>query len=312
MTTETNTSATPDGPATDIRDQNLLIRLAPNRVRPYLLLLRLDRPIGAWLLLLPCWWGVALASPGVPDWRLLLVFFVGAFTMRGAGCAYNDIIDHDIDAKVARTALRPIPSGQITANQAFVFFIIVCLLGLLVLLQLNTFAIWVGFASLIPVAIYPFMKRVLDFPQLFMGLAFNWGALVGWAAVTGELAGPAVLLYLGGVMWAVGYDTIYGHMDKKDDELVGVKSLALKLGDNTRPWIGVFYALAIIMLVGAGYVANTGWAFYPLMLAGAGHMTWQVARVDFDNPADCLAKFRMNRDFGLVVFAATVAGQLSS
>ncbi|MCK5545949.1 MAG: 4-hydroxybenzoate octaprenyltransferase [Rhodospirillaceae bacterium] len=294
--------------ATDIRADSLIMRITPKAWHPYLLLLRIDRPAGSWLLLLPCWWGVAMASMGVPDWKLLLVFFIGAFTMRGAGCVFNDIVDRKVDAKVARTALRPIPSGQVSVTKAFIFFNIVCLVGLLALLQLNKFSIWVGVAALIPLAVYPFMKRFVHFPQLFMGFAFNWGAMLGWAAVRGELSLAPGLLYLAGIFWSLGYDTIYGHQDKKDDILIGVKSLAIKLGKNNRPWIGLFYFITIFLIIAAGYVADSGWIFYLSMTLPTAHLIWQIKTIDFDNPKDCLSKFKSNRDFGLLVFAAFVLG----
>ncbi len=294
--------------ATDIRADSLIIRAAPKAWRPYLLLLRIDRPVGSWLLLVPCWWGVAMASMGVPDWKLLLVFFIGAFTMRGAGCVFNDIVDRDFDAKVVRTALRPIPSGQVSVTKAFIFFNVVCLVGLLALLQLNMFSIWVGIAALVPLAVYPFMKRFVHFPQLFMGFAFNWGAMLGWAAVRGELSLAPGLLYLAGIFWTLGYDTIYAHQDKEDDMLVGIKSLAVKLGDSTRPWIVFFYLVTILLIIIAGYVSNIGWIFYPAMALPVAHLIWQIKTIDLDNPKDCLSKFKSNRDFGLLVFAAFVLG----
>lgn len=209
----------------------------PAALRPYLRLARADRPIGVWLLMLPCWWSTALAAPpgGLPDWRLLLLFFVGSAVMRGAGCTLNDIADRDIDAQVARTRGRPLPSGAIGVKAAFAFLGLQALAGLLVLLSLNEFTVWLGIASLLPVAIYPFMKRITYWPQAVLGIAFNWGALVGWTAVRGDLGWPAVLLYVAGILWTLGYDTIYAHQDKEDDAVVGVKSTALRLGDRTRP-----------------------------------------------------------------------------
>ncbi|MDH5188552.1 MAG: 4-hydroxybenzoate octaprenyltransferase [Rhodospirillaceae bacterium] len=296
--------------ATDIRHGNLILRVAPKSWRPYLLLLRIDRPVGSWLLLMPCWWGTAMASNGLPDAKFIALFFFGAFIMRGAGCVFNDIIDRDFDAKVVRTALRPIPSGQVSVAKAFIFFNVMCLIGLVILLQLNMFAIWVGVASLLPLAVYPFMKRFVHFPQLFMGLAFNWGALLGWAAVRGELSLAPGLLYIAGIFWTLGYDTIYAHQDKEDDLIIGIKSLAVKLGDATRPWIAVFYALTILFILLAGFAANVGWAFYPAMILPTLHLTWQIITVDFDNAKDCLSKFRLNRDFGFLVFLAFVLGNI--
>ncbi|MDH3335092.1 MAG: 4-hydroxybenzoate octaprenyltransferase, partial [Rhodospirillaceae bacterium] len=255
--------------STDIKHDSFVIKFAPKSWRPYLLLMRIDRPVGMWLLLMPCWWGVAMASDGWPDIKLIIFFLLGALVMRGAGCVFNDIIDRDFDAKVARTALRPIPSGQVSVARAFIFFNIMCLVGLVVLLQLNMFAIWVGVAALLPLAIYPFMKRFIHFPQLLLGFAFNWGALLGWAAVRGELSLAPGLLYIAGIFWTLGYDTIYAHQDIKDDLTVGIKSLAVKLGDSTRQWIAVFYILTVLFILFAGYAANIGWAFYPAMVLPA-------------------------------------------
>ncbi len=294
--------------ATDIRDDILIMRATPKAWRPYLLLLRIDRPVGSWLLLMPCWWGVAMASTGMPDWKLILLFFIGAFTMRGAGCVFNDIVDRDFDAKVVRTALRPIPSGQVSVAKAFIFFNVICFVGLLVLLQLNMFSIWVGMGALIPLAIYPFMKRFVHFPQLFMGFAFNWGAMLGWAAVRGELSLAPGLLYIAGIFWTLGYDTIYAHQDKEDDMLVGIKSLAVRLGDSTRPWIAFFYFITILLIIAAGYVSGINWIFYPAMAIPAAHLIWQVSTIDFENAKDCLSKFKLNRDFGFLVFIAFVLG----
>ncbi len=311
--TETNTeshSAAHKAGATDIRLESALIRILPTGWKPYGLLLRLDRPAGSWLLLLPCWWSVALASPGWPDWKLVGLFFMGAFIMRGAGCTFNDIIDRNFDAQVARTALRPIPSGQVSVKSAFVFFNLVCLLGLIVLLQFNSFSIWLGVLALVPLAVYPFMKRFVYFPQLFMGFAFNWGSLLGWAAVNGSLSLAPGLLYLAGIAWTLGYDTIYAHQDKEDDIAAGVKSLALKLGDNTRPWLAVFYGISISLTAAAGWAAGLSWLFYVVLAAPALHLFWQVTTVDLDDPKDCLAKFRASRDYGLLVFAAIAIGQV--
>jgi len=296
--------------ATDIKHDSLVIKFAPKSWRPYLLLMRIDRPVGSWLLLMPCWWGTAMASNGWPDAKLMAIFFLGAFIMRGAGCVFNDIVDRDFDAKVARTALRPIPSGQISVAKAFIFFNAMCLVGLVILLQLNMFTIWVGVAALLPLAVYPFMKRFVYFPQLFMGFAFNWGALLGWAAVRGELSLAPGLLYIAGIFWTLGYDTIYAHQDKDDDVIVGIKSLAVKLGELTRPWIAGFYILTVLFILSAGYVANIGWAFYPAMILPILHLVWQVRTVDFDNAKDCLSKFRLNRDFGFLVFLAFVIGNV--
>ncbi len=284
---------------------NWVDRHAPAWARPYLRLARLDRPIGTWLLLWPCWWAIGLASGGI--W-LLLLFALGAMVMRGAGCTFNDIVDRDLDAQVARTANRPLPGGAISVPAAWIFLIAQCGVGLAILLSLNDFAIAVGVASLLPVAIYPFMKRITYWPQLFLGVAFNWGALLGWAAVTGTLAPPAIWLYLGGIFWTLGYDTIYAHQDAEDDALIGVKSTALKFGARSRFAIAAFYAAALAMFALAGWSAGTGWVFWPILGLAGLHLTWQAIALKSDNPDSCLRLFRSNRDFGAVLFVAILAG----
>lgn len=299
--------------ASDIPKGNWIDRVAPRVLRPYLRLARLDRPIGAWLLLLPCWWSIALASDGWPDPRLLALFAVGSVVMRGAGCTLNDIVDRDIDARVARTADRPIPSGAVSVANAAAFFVIQCLAGLAVLSQFNAFAIWVGVASLGLIAIYPFMKRITYWPQAVLGLAFNWGALLGWSAVRGDLEAAPIALYAGGIFWTLAYDTIYAHQDKSCDVVVGVKSSALRLGDATRPWLFAFFAAALVLIAAAAILAHaTTWLSVAILAAAAGHAVWQAASVDLDHAADCLGKFRSNRDLGLIVFAALVAGSLGA
>ena len=296
--------------ASDIPAGNWVDRLAPAPARPYLRLARLDRPIGTWLLLLPGWWSIALASSGWPDLRLLALFAIGAVVMRGAGCTANDMADRDFDARVARTATRPIPSAQVTVTQAAAFMVLLLAVGLLVLLQFNTFAIAVGAASLILVAVYPFMKRITYWPQAWLGLTFNWGALLGWAAVRGDLAAPAIVLYAAGLFWTLGYDTIYAHQDKHDDALIGVKSTALKLGEQTRSWLLVFYGLAIALLALSGFLARLAWPFYAALVLAALHFGWQALSVMIDDQKDCLAKFKSNRDVGLILFAGLVAGRI--
>lgn len=294
---------------------NWVDRYAPAAAKPYLRLMRADRPIGTWLLLIPCWWGLALAASerGTPAPAFLgyaLLFSIGAVVMRGAGCAYNDIVDRDFDAKVARTALRPIPSGQISVNKAWAFLAALCLAGLIVLLQFNSFTIALGLASLALVAAYPFMKRVTWWPQLVLGLAFNWGALLGWSAARGELALAPVVLYLAGIAWTLGYDTIYAHQDKEDDALVGIKSTARLFGEGTRKWLFVFYAAAAAGLTLAGALAGLGQVYFWFVAAGAAHLVWQASTIDIDDPQDCLAKFRSNRDFGLLVLAGIITAKL--
>ncbi|MEC9367161.1 MAG: 4-hydroxybenzoate octaprenyltransferase [Pseudomonadota bacterium] len=284
---------------------------APEFARPYLRLARADRPIGVWLLLLPCWWSTALAGLAqgrmFPDIRHLLLFAVGAIVMRAAGCAYNDIVDREFDGKVARTRSRPIPSGQISVRGAQAFMLVMCVSGLLVLLQFNNFAILLGMGSLAVVAVYPFMKRYTDWPQAVLGLAFSWGALMGWAAAYGRLDAPAMLLYAGAFFWTVGYDTIYAHQDKEDDALLGLKSTALKFGARTRLWLSAFYALTALLLLLAGFAAGAGIVFVCGLALGAGNLTWQVATLDTGDSINCLKRFRSNRDFGLIVFASLAA-----
>jgi len=299
--------------ASDIPQEHWIDSLAPAWTRPYLRLARIDRPIGTWLLLLPCWWGLGLATAGhpalpVPSLWYIALFAVGALVMRGAGCTWNDITDRKFDAMVARTATRPIPSGQVTVTQAVVFMGLQMLIGLAVLLQFNDAARIVGVASLVLVFTYPFMKRITYWPQAFLGLTFNWGALVGWAAMSQGLHAPALVLYAAGIAWTLGYDTIYAHQDKEDDALIGVKSTALKLGAASRRWLVAFYTLTILLLAAAGALAGLGWAFYLLLIPAALQLAWQVRDVDLDDPADCLTKFKSNRLFGLIVFAAIVAG----
>ena len=282
---------------------------APAWTRPYLRLARLDRPIGSWLLLLPCWWSLGLAAVraggGLSPWHVGL-FLVGAFAMRGAGCTWNDIVDRDLDAKVERTRSRPIPSGQVSVANAAAFLVLQALIGLAVLLQFNRFTILVGLASLIVVAFYPFMKRITSWPQIVLGLAFSWGALMGWPATFGRLDLPAYLLYAGAIAWVIGYDTIYAHQDREDDALIGIKSTALLFGEQTRPLLAVFYTLAVVLLALAGWSAGAGIIFALGLAAFALHLAWQVGRLDIDDPALCLVVFKSNRDAGLILFVALV------
>jgi 4-hydroxybenzoate polyprenyltransferase len=283
--------------------------VAPAWARPYLRLARLDRPIGSWLLLMPCWWSVGLAAvharSQVNVWHLLL-FFIGAFAMRGAGCTWNDIVDRDLDSQVERTRSRPIPSGQVTVASAAAFLLLQALVGLAVLLQFNRFTIYVGFASLAVVAIYPFMKRITYWPQIVLGLAFSWGALMGWPATFARLDLPALLLYAGAISWVIGYDTIYAHQDREDDALIGIKSTALLFRERTKPMLALFYALAAALIALAGWSAGAGLLFALGLLAFAAHLAWQIARLDVDDPIDCLVVFKSNRDAGLILFAGLV------
>jgi 4-hydroxybenzoate polyprenyltransferase len=281
--------------------------LAPAIARPYLRLARLDRPIGSWLLLMPCWWSVGLAGmraghfPSV--WHIVL-FFIGAFAMRGAGCTWNDLVDRDLDTKVERTRSRPIPSKQVTVAQASIFMLAQALVGLLVLIQFNRFAVMTGIASLLVVAAYPFMKRITYWPQIVLGLAFSWGALMGWPAAFGRLDWPPLLLYAGSISWVIGYDTIYAHQDREDDALIGIKSTALLFGQNTAPMLAGFYACAVVLIGVAGLMAGGGLIFVLGLIAFAAHLVWQVIRLDVNDPAHCLKQFKSNRDAGLILFAA--------
>ena len=290
---------------------NWVDRYLPESWKPYARMARLDRPIGWWLLLWPCWWSAALAADAAgrawPDpWHLVL-FLVGAIVMRGAGCTYNDIVDRDIDARVARTRSRPIPSGRVSVIEAKAFLVIQALIGLAVLLQFNRFAVLLGIASLATVAIYPFLKRVTDWPQLGLGIAFSWGALMGWAAVFGSLAPAPVLLYVGGIAWTIGYDTIYAHQDKEDDALVGVRSTARLFGARTKPYLSAFYAAATLHRAAAFLAAGVGVAAILGLGHGAAHLVWQVVTLKADDPDNCLKLFRSNRDYGWIVFAGLVA-----
>jgi 4-hydroxybenzoate polyprenyltransferase len=296
---------------TDIHPGDWVERWLPEWAEPYARLARLDRPIGTWLLLFPGWWGIALAGPRSPDPILLLLFAVGAVVMRGAGCTLNDIADRDYDGKVARTRMRPLPSGRVTVPQAFMFMAAQLAIGAAVLFSLNLASIMLGIAVLGLIATYPFMKRITYWPQLFLGFNFNWGALVGWTAVTGVLGWPAVLLYAGGIFWTLGYDTIYAHQDKEDDARIGVKSSALALGVRTRPWLYGFYAAAAVLWGIAGVSAGLGMTFWIGLCAAAVQLAWQAARVDTENPIDCLAKFRSNRWVGWLLLAGIAAGHFA-
>ncbi len=280
----------------------------PARWRPYLRLARLDRPIGAWLLLWPCWWGLALEAlaqdrAGPSLWHMAL-FFIGAFAMRAAGCTYNDIVDRAIDAQVERTRARPIASGQVSVQNAWLLIIGLCLLSLLVLLSFNRFTIWLGLGSMLVVAIYPFAKRFTNWPQIVLGLAFNWGALLGWTAGAGGLALAPLLLYGAGIAWTLGYDTIYAHQDKEDDALIGVGSTALVLGAQTKAWLHGFYLTLMALLVTAAGLAGAGPLGLILVLAAGAHLAWQLRMLNIDDRGLCLRLFRANHGFGALVFAA--------
>jgi 4-hydroxybenzoate polyprenyltransferase len=280
---------------------------APSWSRPYLRLSRLDRPIGSWLLLMPCWWSAALAAGVSGHIRSLpltiVLFFIGAFVMRGAGCTWNDITDRDLDAKVERTRSRPIPAGQVSVTQALIFLVAQALIGLAVLLQFNRFAIFTGIASLLIVAIYPFMKRITWWPQVVLGLAFSWGALMGFAAEFARIDLVAVVLYAGSIAWVIGYDTIYAHQDAEDDALIGIKSTALLFGEKTKPALAAFYGLAVVLIAVALWLAAVRWPAWIGLAAFATHLAWQIRRLQIGNSALCLKLFKSNRDAGLLLFA---------
>ena len=287
---------------------------APVWSRPYLRLARLDRPIGSWLLLLPCWWSAALAAALAGDVSrlplILALFLVGAFVMRGAGCTWNDITDRDLDAKVERTRSRPIPAGQIGVRQALAFLVAQALAGLVVLLQFNRFAILTGIASLAIVAVYPFMKRITWWPQVVLGLAFSWGALMGFAVILGQIGLPALFLYAGSIAWVIGYDTVYAHQDTEDDALIGVKSTARLFGAQTHRALILFYSLAVILIGAALALSGVGVPAWIGLAVFAGHLGWQITRLRIDDPALCLRVFKSNRDAGLLLFAGLLVDAL--
>lgn len=305
------------GQVADAVRGNWVDRLAPAATRPFLRLSRADRPIGTWLLLLPCWWGLALAALstgrfGFFDLWIAVGCAIGAFLMRGAGCTWNDITDRDIDGSVARTASRPIPSGQVGVRAALAWMLAQTLVSLLILLTFNWAAIGLGALALLPVAIYPFAKRFTWWPQVFLGIAFNWGALLAWTAHTGSLGWPAVMLYFGGIAWTLFYDTIYAHQDVDDDALIGVKSTARLFGDNSQHWLRGFL-MAAVALVGLAVIgAAIDRSMLALVVALGGpwafgwHMAWQLRQFDANDSISLLRLFRSNRDAGiiLVLFSA--------
>jgi 4-hydroxybenzoate polyprenyltransferase len=265
-------------------------------------------------LLAPCWWSAALAAGIAGNVKslpwVLALFLIGAFAMRGAGCTWNDITDRDLDAKVERTRSRPIPAGQVSVRNAFAFLVALALVGLVVLLQFNTFAILTGLASLGVVAVYPFMKRITYWPQVVLGLAFSWGALMGFAVTLGTLGAPALVLYAGSIAWVIAYDTIYAHQDREDDALIGVKSTALLFGQNTQAMLTLFYALAVLLIGVSIYLSGGGWLAYVGLIAFAAHLVWQVRSIRIDDPALCLRLFQSNRDAGLLLFVGLAADAL--
>ena len=280
---------------------------APPFLRPYLRLARLDRPIGSWLLLIPCWWSVGLTgirTDHFPSLWHIVLFLIGAFTMRGAGCTWNDLVDRDLDGLVERTRSRPIPSGQVTVAEATAFMMLQALIGFLVLIQFNRYTVITGICSLLVVAIYPFMKRITYWPQIVLGLAFSYGALMGWPAAFGRLDWPALVLYAGSICWVIGYDTIYAHQDREDDLLIGIKSTALLFGEETRPMLAKFYAAAVVLIGFAGLMVGGRFIFVLGLIGFAAHLAWQVTQLDINDSARCLKLFKSNRDAGLILFGA--------
>jgi 4-hydroxybenzoate polyprenyltransferase len=285
---------------------------APRFARPYLRLMRLDRPIGAWLLFWPCVFGLTLGAAALdqnyPPLSALVLCAIGAVLMRGAGCTYNDIVDREFDAQVERTRGRPIPSGAVSVPAAWVFAIALSLVSFAILITFNRFAIAAGAASLLLVAAYPYMKRITWWPQAWLGLTFNWGVLFGYAAVTGTLSIAAALFYVGCFFWTIGYDIIYAHQDKEDDALIGVKSAALRLGTRSKPWLYVFYTLAFALMIAGGVAAGLRFVFIGAMIVAGIHLVWQVRALDIDRPLLCLALFKSNRDTGALIAAALLLG----
>lgn len=299
------------GTIADAQPTNWVDSYAPGALKPYFKLARYDRPIGTWLLLLPCWFGLALAQVDSPaiDLQLgsYLLFAIGAIAMRGAGCTWNDIVDRNYDGRVERSALRPIPSGHVSVRQAVLFGVLQSLVGLVVLLQFNTFTIWLGISSLALVAVYPFAKRFTYWPQFVLGMTFNWGVLVGWASLQGSLfdentiAAAPLLLYVGSIAWTIGYDTIYAHQDKEDDALLGLKSTALRFGAETPWWLTGFYGATISLWLAAAYAVNAGHTTYIALGLITAHFIWQIASLKIDRSSNCLARFKSNRDVGLLL-----------
>jgi 4-hydroxybenzoate polyprenyltransferase len=300
--------------ATDIvpdSERRGFIGALPPRLRPFASLMRLDRPIGTWLLYWPCAWSVALAGVG-GRWDLFLWFALGAFAMRSAGCVYNDIVDRDLDKKIERTRLRPLASGRVTLESAWLLVVSLCLIGLLVVLQLNLTAAIVALASIVPVAAYPFMKRITWWPQAWLGLVFSWGALVGWPAVMGRPGLPALLIWFGSIAWVIGYDTLYAIQDIEDDALVGVKSSARRLGEKAPVGVAIFYLIAVLFWAAAVWSVRPDWIALVALGPAALHVANQAIRADPKDGELALRLFRSNRTCGLLVFLAMLVVGLSS
>ncbi len=315
----TNPSPVPDGQVADAVPDNWVDVYAPVWTRPYLRLSRADRPIGTWLLLIPCWWGLALAaiydqSPRLEDLWIGIGCAFGAFLMRGAGCTWNDITDRKFDAQVERTKSRPLPSGQVSTRGAVIWMCLQALLALCILLTFNRAAISLGVLSLLPVCIYPYAKRFTWWPQVFLGLAFNWGALLAWTAHTGQLHAPAIVLYCAGIAWTLFYDTIYAHQDAEDDALIGIKSTALLFGQKSAEWLRRFLAATVgLMGIAVIFAALPNASVLAMILALAGpwamgwHMAWQLRGFDPDNNSKLLQLFHVNRDTGLIPLILFIA-----
>ena len=281
-----------------------LVGLLPKGVRPFALLARFDRPIGWWLLFWPGAWGVALAGGAIARWDLILWLLIGSIAMRGAGCVYNDIVDRDLDAQVARTRSRPLASGAVSVKAAWGWLALLCLIGLVVLLQLHVYAAVVAVLSIAPVAAYPFMKRITWWPQAWLGLVFSWAALVGWSDIAGTLMVPGVLLYAGSIAWVIGYDTVYALQDREDDALIGVRSSALRMGAHVKAGVGLFYAAALGLWAAAFWIVRPDPLALLTLLPLTIHLAWQVASLDLADGGSALHRFRSNRFAGFLMFAA--------
>ncbi|WFU09690.1 4-hydroxybenzoate octaprenyltransferase [Rhizobium sp. CB3090] len=302
-----------NGRVADAPSGNWVYRILPPALWPYAQLARWDRPIGWELLMWPCFWSATLAanaalatgkaSPGFLLIYHLFLYFIGAVAMRGAGCTYNDLVDHEIDMEVARTRSRPLPSGRVTRWQAKVFIALQALVGLLVLLQFNWFSVVLGVLSLAIVALYPFAKRFTDWPQFFLGLAFSWGALMGWAGLFGSLSFAPIVLYGAAILWTIGYDTIYAHQDKEDDELIGVRSTARLFGDKTRLWLVGLYGATLVLMLLSFALAGAGWLSYVGLIVAGGMFAYQIAVLDINDAQQCMILFRSNGKVGLIIFA---------
>lgn len=316
---ETIQSRAAQGRVADAPSGHWVYRMLPRRLWPYAQLARWDRPIGWQLLLWPCWWSAALAASAyarpedslaslLPEPWTLVLFLIGAIAMRGAGCTYNDIVDQGIDNQVERTRSRPLPSGQVTRRQAWAFLVLQALVGLAVLLQFDSFAILLGLCSLAIVAAYPFMKRITNWPQLVLGLAFSWGALMGWANEFGDVDAPAILLYIGSILWTIGYDTIYAHQDKEDDAIVGVRSTARLFGEATKTWLVVLYGGALMCFAVAIASAQAPVVALAGLIAAGAHMARQILTLDIDDPDQCLKLFKSNNQVGWLIFLGLIGG----